>query len=87
MGKALVTVGCALSARILLNTFWKRINGVSILVKLTTGHQINIDGLPIDFHEQDITKPKGINVIKSIDPDYIIHLAAQMNIAESVSVF
>ncbi|MGG7219054.1 NAD-dependent epimerase/dehydratase family protein [Bacillus sp. ATD] len=60
---------------------------VAILVKLTTGHQINIDGLPFDFHEQDITKPKALDVIKSIDPDYIILLAAQMSIAESVSVF
>ena len=87
MEKVLVTGGCGFIGSHIAEQLLKENYQVSILDNLTTGHRSNIDGLPVDFYEQDITKPEVIDVIKSIDPDYIIHLAAQVSVAESVSDF
>ena len=82
-----MTGGCGFIGSHIAEQLLKENYRVSILDNLTTGHRSNIDGLPIDFYEQDITKPEVIDVIKSIDPDYIVHLAAQVSVAESVSDF
>lgn len=87
MEKVLVTGGCGFIGSHIAEQLLKENYRVSILDNLTTGHRSNIEGLAVDFYEQDITKPEVIDVIKSIDPDYIIHLAAQVSVAESVSDF
>ncbi|WP_141771769.1 NAD-dependent epimerase/dehydratase family protein, partial [Bacillus licheniformis] len=63
MEKVLVTGGCGFIGSHIAEQLLKENYRVSILDNLTTGHRSNIDGLPIDFYEQDITKPEVIDVI------------------------
>ena len=57
---------------------------VSVIDNLSTGNYENIAGLPIDFYLVDITDPTVMNLITSLEPDYVIHLAAQVSVAQSV---
>lgn len=75
MEKVLVTGGCGFIGSHIAEQLLKENYQVSILDNLTTGYLSNIDGLPVDFHQEDITKPEAIELIKRINPDYIIHLA------------
>ncbi|MFN2744467.1 NAD-dependent epimerase/dehydratase family protein [Bacillus sp. z60-18] len=87
MEKVLVTGGCGFIGSHIAEQLLKENYQVSILDNLSTGHRSNIEGLPIDFYHEDITNPEVIEVIKSINPDYIIHLAAQVSVGESVKDF
>ncbi|EME73362.1 NAD-dependent epimerase/dehydratase family protein [Bacillus sonorensis] len=87
MEKVLVTGGCGFIGSHITEQLLKENYHVTILDNLSTGHLANIDGLPVDLHQEDITKPEAMELIKSINPDYIIHLAAQVSVAESVSDF
>ncbi|KAA6450834.1 NAD-dependent epimerase/dehydratase family protein [Bacillus swezeyi] len=87
MEKVLVTGGSGFIGSHITEQLLKEHYQVAVLDNLTTGHLSNIEGLPIDFYQEDITHPEAIEVIKSINPDYIIHLAAQVSVAESVSDF
>lgn len=57
---------------------------VMILDNFSTGHHVNIAHLPVRVFECDITDPSVIDLIVSLKPDYIIHQAAQVSVAESV---
>ncbi|MFT8362762.1 MAG: NAD-dependent epimerase/dehydratase family protein [Sporolactobacillus sp.] len=57
---------------------------VAIIDNFSSGHQDNIKGLPIDVYVCDVADPAVVDVIKSIAPDAIIHLAAQISVAQSV---
>jgi UDP-glucose 4-epimerase len=51
----------------------------------STGRRENIANLPVDLYICDIADSSVINVVKSIHPDYIIHLAAQISVSQSVA--
>ncbi|NPC94337.1 NAD-dependent epimerase/dehydratase family protein [Bacillus sp. WMMC1349] len=87
MEKVLVTGGCGFIGSHIAEQLLQENYQVAIIDDLTTGHLSNIEGLPIDFYEHDVTAPDVIELIKRINPDYIIHLAAQVSVAESVSDF
>ncbi|WP_445490707.1 NAD-dependent epimerase/dehydratase family protein [Niallia sp. 03133] len=61
-------------------------NGYKVIVidNFSTGHYSNIAHLPVEIYQYDITNPKIIDFIASLKPDYIIHQAAQVSVAESV---
>lgn len=60
---------------------------VTVIDNFSTGRQENIDHLPIEVYNHDITHPSVIELIVSLSPDYIIHQAAQVSVAESVKDF
>ncbi|MFS0636153.1 NAD-dependent epimerase/dehydratase family protein [Mesobacillus foraminis] len=57
---------------------------VSIIDNFSTGKMENIEHLHVDLYTCDITDPSVINLVVSLCPDYIIHQAAQVSVAESV---
>lgn len=57
---------------------------VIVIDNLTTGNYRNISHLPIKLYEYDITDSSSIDFISSLEPEYIIHQAAQVSVAESV---
>ncbi|MFT8320307.1 MAG: NAD-dependent epimerase/dehydratase family protein [Bacillus sp. (in: firmicutes)] len=57
---------------------------VIVIDNFSTGHYRNIAHLPVEIYQSDITNPNIIDFIASLEPDYIIHQAAQVSVAESV---
>lgn len=57
---------------------------VTVIDNFSTGRIENIQHLPIKLYDYDITNPKVIDLIVSLRPDYVIHQAAQVSVAESV---
>ncbi|MEH7086475.1 NAD-dependent epimerase/dehydratase family protein [Neobacillus drentensis] len=87
MRKVIVTggagfIGSHIVEELLLNNY-----SVTVIDNFSTGRQENIDHLPIEVYNHDITHPSVIELIVSLCPDYIIHQAAQVSVAESVKDF
>ncbi|MCO7174937.1 GDP-mannose 4,6-dehydratase [Sporolactobacillus kofuensis] len=85
MEKVLVTGGAGFIGSHVVETLLRKGYTVAVMDNFSTGHQENIADLPIDLYICDVADPAAINVIQSIHPDYIIHLAAQISVSNSVA--
>lgn len=72
-------IGSHIAEELLANNY-----EVIVIDNLTTGNYRNISHLPIRLYEYDITDSSSIDFIASLEPEYIIHQAAQVSVAESV---
>jgi len=57
---------------------------VTVIDNFSTGRIEHIQHLPINLYDYDITNPQVIDLIASLRPDYLIHQAAQVSVADSV---
>lgn len=87
MEKVVVTGGMGFIGSHIVEELLKHPYEVIVIDNQSTGDRTNISHLPIEIYELDITEPETVNVIKRIKPDYIIHQAAQVSVAESVKNF
>ncbi|MGG1690850.1 NAD-dependent epimerase/dehydratase family protein [Heyndrickxia ginsengihumi] len=84
MEKVLVTGGAGFIGSHIVEALQQNQYEVIVIDNFSTGHHRNIADLSVNVHKCDITNPEVINLIASIKPDYIIHQAAQVSVAESV---
>ncbi|MDR7236669.1 NAD-dependent epimerase/dehydratase family protein [Neobacillus drentensis] len=84
MSKVLVTGGAGFIGSHIVEELLQNNFSVTVIDNFSTGRYENIEHLPIEVHNHDITHPSVIELIVSIRPDYIIHQAAQVSVAESV---
>ena len=84
MSKVLVTGGAGFIGSHIVEELLKEGHEVAIIDNFSTGKERNIKGLPIQIYNYDITDPSIIPLIVEISPNYIIHQAAQVSVAESV---
>jgi UDP-glucose 4-epimerase len=84
MKRVLVTGGAGFIGSHIVEELVEKNYKVLVLDNFSTGRQENINHPVVDVFEYDITDPDVIDVIVSLRPDYIIHQAAQVSVAESV---
>ncbi|MCM3116382.1 NAD-dependent epimerase/dehydratase family protein [Neobacillus sp. MER 74] len=87
MRKVIVTGGAGFIGSHIVEELLQNNYHVTVIDNFSTGRQKNIDHLPIEIYNHDITHPSVIDLIVSLSPDYIIHQAAQVSVAESVKDF
>ncbi|WP_028977079.1 GDP-mannose 4,6-dehydratase [Sporolactobacillus terrae] len=85
MEKVLVTGGAGFIGSHVVEVLLKKGYAVAVMDNFSTGRRENIANLPVDLYICDIADPSVINVVKSIQPDYIVHLAAQISVSQSVA--
>ncbi|GEB78293.1 GDP-mannose 4,6-dehydratase [Sporolactobacillus inulinus] len=85
MEKVLVTGGAGFIGSHVVEALLKKGYAVAVMDNFSTGRRENIANLPVDLYICDIADSSVINVVKSIHPDYIIHLAAQISVSQSVA--
>lgn len=84
MDKVLVTGGAGFIGSHVVEELIRRDYEVSVIDNFSSGHHENIAGLPVKLYICDVADPAVINLIQSLKPDFIIHLAAQVSVARSV---
>lgn len=84
MSRAVVTGGAGFIGSHIVEELLANNYEVIVVDNFSTGHYRNISHLPIKIYDYDITDPSCIDFISSIEPEYIIHQAAQVSVAESV---
>jgi UDP-glucose 4-epimerase len=84
MRKVIVTGGAGFIGSHIVEELLRKDFKVSVIDNFSTGRRENIEHLPIEVINYDITDPSVIELIVSLCPDYIIHQAAQVSVAESV---
>ncbi|MTH55041.1 NAD-dependent epimerase/dehydratase family protein [Bacillus mangrovi] len=85
MKKVLVTGGCGFIGSHIVEELIESSYQVAIIDNMVTGNKKNIEGLDrVELFEHDITDPGVVELVVSINPDYIIHQAAQVSVAHSV---
>ncbi|RYL89267.1 NAD-dependent epimerase/dehydratase family protein [Sporolactobacillus sp. THM19-2] len=84
MKKAIVTGGAGFIGSHVVEELLRQNMHVAVMDNFSTGHHRNIAGLPIDLYICDIADPSVINLIQSNKPDFIVHLAAQVSVRQSV---
>lgn len=84
MKKAIVTGGAGFIGSHVVEELLRQDYSVAVIDNFSTGHHENIAGLPVDLYICDITDSSVINLIQSLKPDYIVHLAAQVSVGRSV---
>ncbi|MEK4666039.1 NAD-dependent epimerase/dehydratase family protein [Niallia sp. FSL R7-0271] len=84
MSRAVVTGGAGFIGSHIVEELLANNYEVIVVDNFTTGHYRNISHLPIKIYDYDITDPSCIDFISSLNPEYIIHQAAQVSVAESV---
>ncbi|MFL6560573.1 MAG: NAD-dependent epimerase/dehydratase family protein, partial [Bacillus sp. (in: firmicutes)] len=84
MSKVIVTGGAGFIGSHIVEELLRKDFKVSVIDNFSTGRRENIEHLPIEVINYDITDPSVIELIVSLCPDYIIHQAAQVSVAESV---
>ena len=82
--KALVTGGAGFIASHVVDLLIDKGLQVSIVDNLSSGKRKNLNPAAT-FYECDIREGEVINIIKEINPDVIIHHAAQISVRESVN--
>ncbi|MDR6999061.1 NAD-dependent epimerase/dehydratase family protein [Neobacillus niacini] len=85
MKKVLVTGGAGFIGSHIVEELIQKEFQVIVIDNFSTGRNENIENLPIDLYHYDITNPNVVDLIMSLSPDYIIHQAAQVSVAESVN--
>lgn len=85
MKKVLVTGGAGFIGSHVVEELLRRKYKVAVIDNFSSGHPENIAGLPLDLYICDVTDPSVINLIQSVKPDFIIHLAAQISVSRSVA--
>ncbi len=84
MKKVLVTGGCGFIGSHITEKLIEKDYHVAIIDNLVTGNKDNVSLNNIEFYNQDISDDRVVSLIKEIQPDYIIHQAAQVSVSESV---
>ncbi|RFU63987.1 NAD-dependent epimerase/dehydratase family protein [Peribacillus glennii] len=84
MKKVIVTGGAGFIGSHIVEELLRNHYQVTVIDNFSTGHHENIKHLPIKLYDYDITNPGIMDLIASLNPDYIIHQAAQVSVAESV---
>lgn len=84
MSKVVVTGGAGFIGSHIAEELVESGYKVIIIDNFSTGYYSNIAHLPVDIYQYDITNPAIIDFIVGLEPDYIIHQAAQVSVAESV---
>lgn len=84
MRKVIVTGGAGFIGSHIVEELLRNDYQVAIIDNFSTGRTENIEQLPIEVYNHDITHPSVMKLITSLRPDYIIHQAAQVSVAESV---
>ncbi|WP_066066897.1 NAD-dependent epimerase/dehydratase family protein [Neobacillus soli] len=84
MNKVIVTGGAGFIGSHIVEELLRNDYQVAVIDNFSTGREENIEGLPIEVYDHDITHPSVIDLIVSLSPDYIIHQAAQVSVAASV---
>ncbi|MED1467218.1 NAD-dependent epimerase/dehydratase family protein [Bacillus salipaludis] len=85
MKKVLVTGGAGFIGSHIVEELIQKEFQVIVIDNFSTGRNENIENLPIELYHYDITNPNVVDLIVSLNPDYIIHQAAQVSVAESVN--
>lgn len=85
MKKVLVTGGAGFIGSHVVEALLRKKYEVAVIDNFSSGRLENISGLPVDLYICDVTDPSVINLVQSIKPDYVIHLAAQISVAKSVA--
>ncbi len=84
MNRVLVTGGAGFIGSHIVEELLQQNFEVIVIDNFSTGNRMNIEKLPIKLFYHDITKESIIDFIVSLQPDYIIHQAAQVSVSESV---
>jgi len=84
MSKVVVTGGAGFIGSHIAEELVEAGYEVTIIDNFSTGYYSNIAHLSADIYQYDITNPSIIDFIVGLKPDYIIHQAAQVSVAESV---
>ena len=85
MEKILVTGGAGFIGSHVVEKLLEKGYKVAVLDNLSTGKKDNIKGCEVEFYYCDITDVLHLfQVVETFQPDYIIHLAAQVSVSDSV---
>ncbi|RYM06509.1 NAD-dependent epimerase/dehydratase family protein [Sporolactobacillus sp. THM7-7] len=84
MKKVIVTGGAGFIGSHVVEELLRCGYTVSVIDNFSTGHRENIAGLPVSIYNFDVTNPDVMDLIVSLQPDYVIHLAAQVSVAQSI---
>ncbi|ULM95097.1 NAD-dependent epimerase/dehydratase family protein [Peribacillus frigoritolerans] len=85
MEKVLITGGCGFIGSHLAEKLSELKFDVTVVDNLVTGSINNINQKKITFFECDILEDHFDEIVKQYRPNYIIHLAAQANVNESIN--
>jgi UDP-glucose 4-epimerase len=85
MRKVIVTGGAGFIGSHIVEELLQNDFEVTVIDNFSTGRRENIEKLPINLYQYDITKHSVIDLIVSLRPDYIIHQAAQVSVSKSVN--
>ncbi|GGH81454.1 UDP-glucose 4-epimerase [Pullulanibacillus pueri] len=81
--KVLVTGGFGFIGSHIVDLLHESQHQVVVVDNLTTGVEENTS-VPVSFYKKDITSPELEEVFKKEKPEAIIHLAAQINVSQSI---
>lgn len=84
MDKVLVTGGCGFIGSHIVEELLIRNYEVAVVDNLSTGSINNIDVNKLEFFECDINELKFQEIVSGFKPNYIIHQAAQVSVADSI---
>lgn len=84
MKRVIVTGGAGFIGSHVVEELLRHDYKVTVIDNFSTGYHKNIAGLPVDVYTYDVTDPGIADLILSLHSDSIIHLAAQVSVAQSV---